>query len=335
MTVPCSTGQGRTIVARRRRARRRAGRRRPGDHAGRVDPPGPPGAGAGAAGRDWRPTPGSPAGRHHRACRASGSRRSSTPSGRCSSATGHRVAVLAIDPSSTRTGGSILGDKTRDGPPGPGPERLRPPVADRRHARRGHSGDARGDRRRRGGRLRRRARRDRRRRASRRSPSPRWSTRSSCCCWPAAAIRCRGSRRACWSWPMCWPSTRPMGRTAWTPSRPPSSWRARCTCWSRRPSGWSPPVLTCSAVEGTGLAEVWQQHRGPPGDARAHRPVRAPSGPAQQVRWMWQMVQDRLRADLEAHRRGPPADPRADRPADRRHDHPGGRRRVDSSPPPG
>ena len=28
-------------------------------------------------------------------------------------ARGHRVAVLAVDPSSTRTGGSILGDKTR------------------------------------------------------------------------------------------------------------------------------------------------------------------------------------------------------------------------------
>ena len=28
-------------------------------------------------------------------------------------ADGHRVAVLAVDPSSTRTGGSILGDKTR------------------------------------------------------------------------------------------------------------------------------------------------------------------------------------------------------------------------------
>ncbi|HMQ27838.1 MAG TPA: ATP/GTP-binding protein, partial [Acidimicrobiales bacterium] len=27
--------------------------------------------------------------------------------------TGHRVAVLAVDPSSSRTGGSILGDKTR------------------------------------------------------------------------------------------------------------------------------------------------------------------------------------------------------------------------------
>src|SRR5256714_12758343 len=29
---------------------------------------------------------------------------------------GHRVAVLAVDPSSTRTGGSILGDKTRMAP---------------------------------------------------------------------------------------------------------------------------------------------------------------------------------------------------------------------------
>src|ERR1700741_4573805 len=28
-------------------------------------------------------------------------------------AAGHRVAVLAVDPSSTKTGGSILGDKTR------------------------------------------------------------------------------------------------------------------------------------------------------------------------------------------------------------------------------
>src|SRR6201986_1917435 len=33
--------------------------------------------------------------------------------GLCLSEQGHRVAVLAVDPSSTRTGGSILGDKTR------------------------------------------------------------------------------------------------------------------------------------------------------------------------------------------------------------------------------
>src|SRR5258705_5781911 len=40
---------------------------------------------------------------------------------------GHRVAVLAVDPSSTRTGGSILGDKKRSaGPPGP-PRAHNPP----------------------------------------------------------------------------------------------------------------------------------------------------------------------------------------------------------------
>src|SRR6267154_2374931 len=33
--------------------------------------------------------------------------------GTCLTGQGHKVAVLAVDPSSTRTGGSILGDKTR------------------------------------------------------------------------------------------------------------------------------------------------------------------------------------------------------------------------------
>ena len=56
---------------------------------------------------------------------------------------GHRVAVLAVDPSSTRTGGSILGDKTRMGA-GRTPGRLHPAVADIGHARRcrpGHPRD--------------------------------------------------------------------------------------------------------------------------------------------------------------------------------------------------
>ena len=35
--------------------------------------------------------------------------------GTCLTGKGHKVAVLAVDPSSTRTGGSILGDKTRMG----------------------------------------------------------------------------------------------------------------------------------------------------------------------------------------------------------------------------
>ena len=64
-------------------------------------------------------------------------------------------------------------------------------------------------------------------------------------------------------------------------------------------SEWSPPVLTCSAVEGTGLAEVWQQ-------IEAHRATLERTGQfeqrrgEQQVRWMWQLVQDRLRASVES-----------------------------------
>ena len=42
---------------------------------------------------------------------------------------GHRVAVLAVDPSSTRTNGSILGDKTRMAELADGRERVRPAVA--------------------------------------------------------------------------------------------------------------------------------------------------------------------------------------------------------------
>ena len=63
--------------------------------------------------------------------------------------------------------------------------------------------------------------------------------------------------------------------------------------------GWSPPVLTCSAVDGTGLAEVWER-------VEAHRATLVRTGQfeakraTQQVRWMWQLVEDGLRARLEA-----------------------------------
>ena len=48
---------------------------------------------------------------------------------------GQRVAVLAVDPSSTRTGGSILGDKTRMARLAVDDERVRAAVAERRDAR--------------------------------------------------------------------------------------------------------------------------------------------------------------------------------------------------------
>jgi LAO/AO transport system kinase len=64
--------------------------------------------------------------------------------------------------------------------------------------------------------------------------------------------------------------------------------------------GWQPPVLTCSALEGTGLTEVWDQvvrHR----DALAASGQLAELRRRQQVGWVWSMVRDtvahRLRTD--------------------------------------
>ncbi|WP_420436562.1 methylmalonyl Co-A mutase-associated GTPase MeaB [Candidatus Poriferisocius sp.] len=62
---------------------------------------------------------------------------------------------------------------------------------------------------------------------------------------------------------------------------------------------WVPPVLAVSAIEGTGLDQVWEQihayyraltDSGEMADRRAD----------QQVRWMWAMVEDRLRDRLQA-----------------------------------
>ena len=57
--------------------------------------------------------------------------------------------------------------------------------------------------------------------------------------------------------------------------------------------GWTPPVLTCSARERTGLDELW-------GQVLAHRAILEESGALtakrtqQQIRWMWAAVEDRL-----------------------------------------
>lgn len=62
---------------------------------------------------------------------------------------------------------------------------------------------------------------------------------------------------------------------------------------------WVPPVLAVSAIEGTGLDQVWEQ-------IQAYYRVVTDSGEladrraVQQVRWMWAMVEDRLRDRLRA-----------------------------------
>lgn len=63
---------------------------------------------------------------------------------------------------------------------------------------------------------------------------------------------------------------------------------------------WSPPVLTCSAVTNVGIDDVWEQ-------ICTHRSKLEATGELdqrradQQVRWMWAMVEDRLLTTLRTH----------------------------------
>ncbi len=56
---------------------------------------------------------------------------------------------------------------------------------------------------------------------------------------------------------------------------------------------WTPPVLTCSALTGEGLPEIWEQ-------ITAHRDRLAATGERQerrqrqQIGWMWSLIGDRL-----------------------------------------
>lgn len=58
---------------------------------------------------------------------------------------------------------------------------------------------------------------------------------------------------------------------------------------------WRPPVEVCSGLKGTGLEEIWSQ-------LEAHRAAMTGSGEwderrrGQQIRWMYQMIEDRLLA---------------------------------------
>ncbi|MFI6902056.1 methylmalonyl Co-A mutase-associated GTPase MeaB [Nonomuraea sp. NPDC050394] len=60
-----------------------------------------------------------------------------------------------------------------------------------------------------------------------------------------------------------------------------------------RSEGPPPPVLTCSGLTGAGLEELWRQI-----GAHRERVDVAARRRAQQVRWTWTLVQDRLLAEL-------------------------------------
>ena len=240
----------------------------------------PPGRGP-RAGR--RADPATPSGRSacgsaSPACPGSASRpssRRSAPPDR----PGHRVGVLAVDPSSVRTGGSVLGDKTRMArlPP------TRAPTSGRRRPRARWA-------------------------ASPGRPRRRWwcwRRRATTWCWsrPSASGSPR-SRWPAWSTPSCFltlartgdqlqgikkgileiadviavnKADGPRGRDA---RRPPGSSPARCaSSTAAAAANWVPPVLTCSGLHGTGVARGVGAGAGAPRVARGAT-AWPPSGPS-------------------------------------------------------
>lgn len=72
-----------------------------------------------------------------------------------------------------------------------------------------------------------------------------------------------------------------------------SDYRRAIRLMTPESKNWTPPVLTCSAAENSGLDELWA-------DILKHREIKMISGEReerrheQQIRWMWSMISDRL-----------------------------------------
>jgi GTPase len=81
-----------------------------------------------------------------------------------------------------------------------------------------------------------------------------------------------------------------------------AEYRAALNILNPQSANWSPPVVTYSALTGNGIADLWDQ-------VLAHKQKMTDSGELaarrreQQVKWMWSMLEERLTARL----RGDPA----------------------------
>ena len=78
-----------------------------------------------------------------------------------------------------------------------------------------------------------------------------------------------------------------------------ADYRAALNILAPRSPNWSPPVVTFSALTGDGVPELWKQ-------VEAHRTAMTKSGELaarrreQQVKWMWSMLEERLTARLRS-----------------------------------
>ena len=90
------------------------------------------------------------------------------------------------------------------------------------------------------------------------------------------------------------------GRNQTRAERAASTYRSALRLLHPHGAPWQPPVLTCSALEDRGLEEVWAvvcQHRDAM-RASGHFEARRRE---QRLDWLWSMIDDRLRQALRSH----------------------------------
>ncbi len=207
-------------------------------------------------------------------------------------AAGHRVAVLAVDPSSRRSGGSIMGDKTRMERlardqaafirPSPSGGTLggvarrtreacccaRPPVSTSCSSRRSAS-------------------------ASPRPWSPTWSTASSCWPPPGGGDELQGIKRGIMELADVIVVNKADGDLEPAARRAVADYRHAVHLLRAKHPGWAVPVVAASALRGAGVDDVWGQIE------RFEAHLRADGGldrlrAGQAVEWMWAEVREQL-----------------------------------------
>jgi len=210
---------------------------------------------------------------------------------------GHKVAVLAVDPSSTRTGGSILGDKTRMGRlaiddnafvrPSPSSGTLGGVAAKTRETMLlceaasfdvvlvetvgiGQSETAVAD----------------------------MTDFFLALMLPGAGDELQGIKKGLVELADMIAVNKADGDNVKRADAAAAEYRSALHILTPRSPNWTPPVITCSALTGDGIADLWTQ-------VVAHRERMEKTGEhaarrrEQQVKWMWSMLNDRMLGRLK------------------------------------
>jgi LAO/AO transport system kinase len=211
---------------------------------------------------------------------------------------GHKAAVLAVDPSSARTGGSILGDKTR---------MARLSASDRAYIRPSPSSGTLG------------GVAAKTREAMLLCEAAGFDvilvetvgigqSETAVCdmtdffltlMLPGAGDELQGIKKGLVELADMIAINKADGDNVKRANRAAADYRSALHILSPRSEHWQPPVVTYSALTGTGIAELWQKildHRSAmnaSGDFAARRRE-------QQVKWMWSMLEQRMLSRLRA-----------------------------------